>query len=233
VARCFFDISAADIERMHLFVAGQIAPLTTLAFGATGRRAEKLSMRLAEKLMTDENAQMLEPLRGAMGLTIQDYREGVFAWKGFLYYKWILSDILARNTALVLAFDERAIVCQDRTVRANLERLRRGVMGRMEEILSRASAAVCDYDIAFEAFATGDAARFRAFLVDAPGRFQSLGEAIGAVKHIHAFWEFRFPPPAQASFDADEAHDVLQEFDRMLAGVELAQAAPAAAVAYI
>ncbi len=220
-ARCFFDISDADVAGMLAFVAREIEPLTNLAFGASGRRAEKIAMRLSETLMTDENAQLLDPLRETLRLSPSEYREGVFAWKGFLYYKWLLDDLRARHLAFAPSFTNCGVVCTDRAARMEIERLRRNGLNRMEHVLARASDAMADYANAFSALARGQAATFRAFLLDAPARFIPLGEALGAVKHIHSFWGFRFPAKSPPKLEAEEAQDIFQEFDRMLAGIEL------------
>ena len=222
-ARCFFDISAGDIERMLKFVATEIEPLTTLAFGATGRRAEKISMRLSEKLMTDENAQVLDPLRQTLRLDPAEYREGVFAWKGFLYYAWLLRDMSERHHQFVLDFERCVLLGADRTTRAEIERLRRDIVRRVDLVMQRAGAAMIDYSEAFGAFARGNPTAFRSFLLAAPAQFAPLGEAIGAVTHIHTFWEFRFPPPTPQRLEAEEALEILQEFDRMLCGIDLIQ----------
>lgn len=232
-ARCFFDISAADIARMLKFVAAEIEPLTNLAFGATGRRAEKLSMRLSEKLMTDENAQLLDPLRETLRLGPTEYREGVFAWKGFLYYRWLLRDMAARHHQFVLDFESCMLTCTDRVVRAEIDKLRRDVVRRADLVMRRADAAMLEYGEAFAAFARGNPTAFRDFLLAAPARFAPLGEAIGAVKHIHSFWAFRFPPPTLQKLEAEEAQDVLQEFDKMLAGIELVREAEEEATMYV
>jgi hypothetical protein len=224
-ARCFFDISNGDITRMLRFVAGEIEPLTNLAFGATGRRAEKLSMRLSEKLMTDENAQLLEPLRQTLRLSPAEYTEGVFAWKGFLYYKWMLRDLTANHSAFTLSFDSCSIASEDRVVRAEVERLRRRVMNHIDRVMQLAGRALLEYGDAFTAFSHGKANVFRDFLLQAPAKSSPLGEAIGAVKHIHSFWGYRFPAQSVPRLDVEEAQDILLDFDRMLAGVELAREA--------
>ena len=58
-------------------------------------------------------------------------------------------------------------------------------------------------------------------LIAAPAQFIPLGEALGAVKHIHTFWGFRFPASAALRIEAEEAGELLQEFDRMLNGIQL------------
>jgi hypothetical protein len=220
-ARCFFEISDADVVAMLRFVADEIGPLISLAFGTSGRRAEKLAMRLAEKLMTDEDAQVLEPLRETLRLSPAGYREGVFAWKGFLYYKWLLGDLAARQEAFESKLKGCSIASPERAVRAEVERARREVLSQMGLALVRAREAIHEYDGAFSALADGRASRFRDFLLDAPAKFVALGEAMGAIKHIQLFWGFRFPPGSAPSWEGEEARELLQEFHRMLAGLEL------------
>lgn len=225
-ARCFFDVSGADIASMMVFVQRAIEPLVGVAFAAAGRRAEKLSMRLAEKLMTDENAQLLLPLRETLRLSPGEFAEGAFAWKGFLYYKWLLNDFDTRHAAFVPKFSGCGVATEDRRVRYEIEKLKQSVIERMGAVLARGGAAMFAYDHAFGALTRGDATPFRDFLLDAPAQFIPLGEALGAVRHIYSFWGFRFPEKAALRLEAEEASDIMQEFDRMLDGIQLIHAQP-------
>ncbi len=220
-ARCFFDISDADIGAMLDFVADQIEPLTNLAFGANGRKAERLSMRLSEKLMTDEGARLLDPLRETLRLSPAEYRSGVFAWKGFLYYKWLLGDLMARQHAFDASFAKCSVICSDAEKRAEIDGLKRSVLRGVELVMRRTSEAMLDYNNAFAALLSGQPGTFRSFLLDAPATFIRLGDAVGALKHIHSFWSFRFPAKSVLKLEAEEALEVMQEFDRMLSGVSL------------
>lgn len=226
-ARCFFDVSDADVASMLVFVQAAIAPLVGAAFGAAGRRAEKLSMRLAEKLMTDENAQLLSPLRDTMRLSIGEFAEGAFAWKGFLYYKWTLNDLVVRQGAFGSRFSGCTVDSEDRRVRYEIDKLKKDVLSQMDRVLIRATQMMHVYDSAFMAMARGDPTLFREFLIQAPAQFLPLGEALGAVKHIHSFWGFRFPEKTPLRLEAEEFQDMLQEFERMLNGIQLVRAMPA------
>ncbi|MBL8537665.1 MAG: hypothetical protein JNM59_09720 [Hyphomonadaceae bacterium] len=220
-AKCFFELSDADVENMLVFVQREIEPLASMAFGAAGRRAEKLSMRLAQKLMTDESAQLLAPLRETLRLTPWEFAEGAFAWKGFLYYKWMLRDFAATRAHFNTRFFDCVIVTEDRRVRYEVDRLRQDISARVDMVAKRAAAALSAYDRVFGALTRGDPTPFRDFLLDAPAKFVSLGEALGAVKHIYTFWGFRFPDKAPLRLEAAEAQDILQEFERMLNGIQL------------
>jgi hypothetical protein len=220
-ARCFFDISDADTAGMLKFVAAEIEPLTNLAFAASGRRAEKLSMRLAEKLMTDEGAQLLDPLRSALQMSDTQYREGVYAWKGFLYYRWLLRELNLRHEAFAASFKACRVSYSGRIKRAEIEGLRATVMARADLALWRSAEALHEYETAFAALSRSQAVAFRDFLLSAPGRFVALGEAIGSVEHMHSLWRFKFKGAAAPTAEADDLAPILEEFDRMLSGAEL------------
>lgn len=223
-AKCFFDVSDADIASMMVFVQRAIEPLVGEAFAAAGRRAEKLSMRLAEKLMTDENGPLLQPLRETLRLARAEFAEGAFAWKGFLYYKWLLSEFALGHGAFAANLSSCGVNSEDRRVRYEIEELKQSVSNRMSMVLARGGDMMRDYDRAFDALTRGDAAPFRDFLTEAPAQFIPLGEALGAVRHIYSFWKFRFPEQATPRLEAEEASEILQEFDRMLDGIQLIRA---------
>ncbi|MBY0563542.1 MAG: hypothetical protein K2P58_05070 [Hyphomonadaceae bacterium] len=218
---CFFDVSEADTAAMLSFVQGEIAPLVEMAFGVGGRRAEKLALRLAEKLMTEANAQMLAPLRETMRLNVGEFAEGAFAWKGYLYYKWMGQGMARIHETFESSFSTCAIASDDHQQRYEIGRLRHTILRGIDRVGARVTETVRDYDRDFAALVRGDAGPFRRFLCDAPAKFVPLGEAAGAVKHIHSFWGFRFPAGAPLKLEAGEALDVLQEFERMLRGLRL------------
>lgn len=227
-AACFFEVSDADVAAMLAFAQKEIEPLVSMAFGAAGRRAEKLALRLAQKLMTDGNAQLLGPLRDTMRLSAGEFAEGVFAWKGFLYYKWMLRGFPALHLGFEPSFTSCAIATEDPRERYEINRLRQDIVRRIDLVARRGGAIIASYDNAFAALTRGDPNLFREFLLDAPTKFIPLGEATGAVKHIYSFWGFRFPEKNRTRLEGVEAQDILQEFDRMLNGIQLIGAPDAA-----
>ncbi len=83
VSPSYFAISEGDQERMHTFVSQEMSKLIALAGGDSSS-----SGRLVSAMLSNEIDEKLEPLRLTLGLTGNDFREGVFSWRGFLYYKW-------------------------------------------------------------------------------------------------------------------------------------------------
>ncbi|MEQ1809020.1 MAG: hypothetical protein ABL889_03775 [Terricaulis sp.] len=219
-ARAYFDIAEADIGRMRAFVGKEIAQLVNLAFATGGVDAGGLSQRLADKLMTDETAKTLDPLRQTLRLSGEEYIEGVFAWKGFLYYKWLMDEIRPGLTEFRPRFAGLRISQATADERRDLAETRRDILTKMELALGRVEETLLEYGIAFAALAEGQPSAFRTFLLKAPSMFIPIGEAVGVIRHINSFWRFRFPDAATPMMEADEAIEVLHDFETTVEGVD-------------
>jgi len=222
-ARCYFDVSIADTQRMQQFVSRQIAALVELAFAQRMAAPRELSARLADKLMTDETSQSLEPLRATLRLTGEEYREGVFAWKGFLYYKWVVEEWGERMPTLARSILGARIVNASREDMANLASSRQRVVKVMGSTLRRVHEALAEYDQAFRALSEGRPTAFRDFLLSAPQMFLSIGEAVGIIKHIDSFWRFRFPSGRTPMMEGVEAIEIFEDFEATLSGISAAE----------
>jgi hypothetical protein len=218
-ARCYFDVTDADLGRMRKFVTGEIAQLVELAFASEGAAARDLASKLSDKLMTDETAQSLEPLRQTLRMSGDEYREGVFAWKGFLYYKWMVGEFAPRLATLareILAARVNRCVAEER---AQINMMRQNIVGHLGRTMAAVQASLDRYDAAYIDLANGRPNAFRDFLLQAPAMFLVMGEAVGVVKHVESFWRFRFPPTSMQLLEADEAFEVFHEFDTTLGGI--------------
>jgi hypothetical protein len=221
-ARCYFDVSDADASRMQAFVSSQIAALVELAFAGGAAAPRELSVRLAEKLMTDETAQSLEPLRATLRLSGDEYREGVFAWKGFLYYKWMVGELSARLADLARSILSARVLNASHDDMAMLATCRQKIVRILGIASSRINEALGAYDAAFADLSAGRPMAFRDFLLSAPKMFLVIGEAVGILKHIDSFWRFRFPAGRRQTMDAEEAMEVFGEFEITLGGIDAA-----------
>jgi hypothetical protein len=219
-ARAYFDIAEADVARMRAFVGREIAQLVNLAFATGGVDAGGLSQRLADKLMTDETAKTLDPLRQTLRLSGEEYIEGVFAWKGFLYYKWLMDEIRPGLAHFKPRFAGLRISGATSDERADLANTRKDILQKMALALQNVDNTLLEYGIAFAALAEGQPQAFRNFLLKAPSLFIPIGEAVGVIRHIDSFWRFRFPDSSTPMMDADEAIEVLHDFESTIAGVD-------------
>jgi len=226
-ARCYFDSTSADTGRMFQFVRKEVAPLIGMscddAIGSMG----DMSAKLATKIMANDGAEELEPLRMGMGMDRATFDEGVFCWKGFLYYKWTLLDLLPKIrpvTAEIESIRPTGRVPEDDQV----------FIGTVRERLIRSINSACRtvrltlkvYDDAYaDLTINGQPKAFREFLLNAPSLFYELGERLGAIQHIISFWRYRFPESSRPKVNVDELLDLLGDFEMSLNFEKLADAA--------
>lgn len=217
-ARCYFEISEADLNRMFEFTRREVTPLIGITFEDMDAALNEKTSKLATKILNNAGDAELEPLRRGMGMDKNSFEEGVFCWKGFIYYKWSLID-LAPNIKPVSdeiaairphgpsSDDERAFIVSSRS------RLTRAIAQACETV--RLTLKV--YDDAYgELTVDGKPASFRDFLLRAPGLFHELGERVGAVQHITSFWRYRFPKSVRVRIATDELYDLLADFEQSL-----------------
>ncbi|MFS2318638.1 hypothetical protein RMQ97_11930 [Maricaulis sp. D1M11] len=212
-ARCYFDITEADMERVQTYVVGEIRRLVELAYQIEGAEAKIISTKLAKLIMRDEASKTLDPLRETLRLSREDYVQGMFAWKGFLYYKWNFKNI--RPSFEPVAKDILSL----RLIRAHsddetyLSQVGKDIVRSLYEKIGQVDTNLQAYDKAFSRLVNeNDASAFRGFLLNAPQMFITAGENLGAINHISSFWRFRFPPGQPRRAEVDDAYDIFRDF---------------------
>jgi len=217
-ADCYFTISPSDREQMRRFVEVEVGKLIQLAYGG-GHVSEGSSAKLVEILLASDTDDRLEPLRLTLRLEGDAYREGIFSWKGFLYYKWALNDLMTTLRPVIVEIGKLAVSDSANPeitafVQSSRSRLQRTIHRRCRDVAETLQV----YDEAFARLTqAGDAVAFRDFLLSAPSMFLELGERVGMISHIASFWRYRFPPGASFRAKADDVLDLLQDFETGLA----------------
>jgi hypothetical protein len=229
-ARAYFNISDADLERMHNYVESEITPLVAMSLNAdAGAKAQ--AAKLVGKIMSSNAPNDLGPLRAVLGLDEKEFLEGVFAWRGFLYYKWV-HESLHRDTATVTAAIE---LIQPRGQRdpestAYIGPARVRICRAIHTALESIGQMLAVYDKAYQGLTrNADPTAFRNFLLSAPTMFTNLGEQLGAVQHIISYWSHRFPKGRPAMVTPQELMDFLLDFEDSLSFVDTASQPGAAA----
>ncbi|WP_304167872.1 hypothetical protein [Phenylobacterium aquaticum] len=218
VAACYFAISAADVIRMRGFVAGEVSDLVHLTFGDLAARDLDQTARLVSTLLSTKIDAKLEPLRRTFGMDPETFREGVFSWKGFLYYKWAMADLTIRVNQVMAEIAELEVLrpCPYEIrdyIRLARVRIRRAIADNYRSV----TQALAVYDDAFrDLTVNGEPRAFREFLIRAPAMFLSLGEKMGALGHIASFWRYRFPDGDPLKAPGVEAHEILRDFELSL-----------------
>ena len=210
----YFAIAQADIEKMQAFVGGEIVGLIKLAF-AKGAEMGSHTARLVSAILASELDERLDPLRKTLMLDGEAFREGVFSWKGFLYYKWMMHSLWPQLTAVISEINDlttsgpRDPDLSDYVARAKV-RLQRAINNQRQQVVS----ALKVYDDAFHDLTVNSRPQaFRDFLLKAPSMFLSLGENVGHVSHIASYWRYRFPLGRRLDAPLEEVASILQEFE--------------------
>ncbi|KJV41347.1 hypothetical protein [Brevundimonas sp. KM4] len=217
---CYFSISDSDLQRMLAFVRSEIEPLVTLSLGADTIAVNSDSAgRMAAKILSNTPGDQLDALRLTLRLAPEQYQEGVFCWKGFLYYKWTLAALLGEVAGVAEAVRTiKPVGKVDHAAKEYLARSRDVLRGRIIKTCDEVSRTLRVYDDAYAKLTQeGRPIAFRDFLLDAPSMFAKLGDQLGAVQHIVSYWRFRFGSSA-APVNVEELMDIFMDFETGLLG---------------
>ena len=216
-ARCYFDLSPGDTQRMFDFAQREIEPLVRMSVGAGDASFVKAS-RLTRVILANSSDAALEPLRRTMQLDPQQFQEGVFCWKAFLYYKWQLADLLPRVGPVLKQIETiRPRGPQDDETKIYLSGARLGLRRSLLDACRQVKGTLEIYDRAYARLTqNSDPGEFRDFLLHAPQLFNALGERLGAVEHIVSFWRYRFPGAKLPVISPDELSDLFMDFEGSL-----------------
>lgn len=219
-APCYFNLSDADMKSMLSFVGREISPLIELCFGeAAGVSNDDPIAILTSKILSNSAGEDLSALGQTLKLNPEEYQEGIFCWKGFLYYKWVLAGVIKDVGNVVDAVRTakphgRAYTQQT----IELSRVRVIVRRRIMSVCESTGAMLRFYDDAFaELTQNAQPIAFRDFLREAPNLFAKLGEQLGTLQHVVSFWNYRMGPGKPLP-EPDELIDLLAEFEVSLMG---------------
>jgi hypothetical protein len=216
-AACYFGISENDMNRMMVFVEREISPLVNLTLGDAATEAS--AQRLAAKILSNDPGDRMEALGVTLNLPPDQYQEGVFCWKGFLYYKWSLGEILPdalRVADAVMRIKPHGAAAPN--LRAHIVHSRVSLRRRILAACRSVSKKLKVYDAAYSALTReANPNAFRDFLLEAPATFRTLGEQLGVLQHIASYWAYRFGPGTPI-ISPEELADILMDFEAGLAG---------------
>jgi hypothetical protein len=208
VAPCYFAISDGDQERMYRFVKNEMTQLVVLAGD------DAASGRMVSALLSNQIDEKLEPLRATLGLSPKDFREGVFSWRGFLYYKWSMESFWPDVVSVLREINKiQPIGAVSAIQREDLAAQRRAIIEMVRDNGNHVNKVLAVYDTSFRDLVEKQTPKtFRDFLMSAPHLFLELGEKLGAISHIVSFWRYRFQKDAPANIDADELALIFHDF---------------------
>jgi len=211
VAPCYFAISENDQQQMRDFVVCEISRLTKL-LGAD--QSETSAKRMVAAMLSSDVAEELAPLRETLCLTGEDFRQGVFSWRGFLYYKWAVARFWPQVMGVLRQIKEiQPHTAVSRQLDGELAKARNDIIMLVRDNSQDVSRILSVYDGSFSELVAKQAPRaFRDFLLAAPQTFLEIGEKMGAISHIVEFWRHRFPAGRAVRVDGDELSSIFLDF---------------------
>lgn len=217
VANCYFELSRSDKLRMHEFVAGEIADLIKLALRDKEGQVKKSHIgstaRLVSALLSAGAEEQLEPLRLTLKLAENEFRDGVFSWRGVLYYKWCSMELMPQIGTIAREIASAPIRSGPPEDMKFLTASKRRLVDKMAETIAGVGESLLAYDTIYEKLVHHEQPEaFREFLLRAPGMFIELGEKLGGLGHIASFWRFRFPQGAVQALDVNLALSIFIDF---------------------
>lgn len=214
-SRCYFEISQADMARITQFSVQEVIPLIGKLSEGGALAIQDGAAKLAAMMMASKGGEEFEPLRRGLSMDKRAFDEGLFCWKGFIYYKWMLHELLPKIRPVMDEISRLqptgAVSGEDnRYIQVTTDKVLKSIQVACETV--RLTLKI--YDDAFvDLTRNGQPKAFREFLLNAPGLFFELGERLGAVEHIVSFWRYRFPVGRPRRVDADELIDLLTDFE--------------------
>lgn len=187
----YFDLTPSVIEGMETFVLGEISLLVSMAL--SGRPANAAVLRLARKMLSSQYDDDLRPLQEVLRLSPTDFRDGMFGWKGLLYYKWLFRKVDAGIPGLISGMTEARPKRQiSRDQIAEADAMIRAISNGVHTCARSVKTSLLAYDNAYRGLTqTQDPIGFRTFLLRAPQMFIDLGETVGLLEHSVEFWGYR------------------------------------------
>ncbi len=209
----YFELSLADVAKMESFVFTEISTLVSMSL--SGRAHNEAVSRLVKKLLSSNYDRDLDPLREVLRLSEDEFKEGMFCWKGFLYYKWSAKSIEGEIAPVIRDMrDRQPVRGVESDVQAMLEASRRRLGRAMVATFNRLAEIIADYDRAYASMVSGqNPVAFKRFLLSSPGLFVHLGDTMGQLQHIIQFWRYRTRGIGATPIPFEEYADLLRDFE--------------------
>ena len=215
-AYCYFDVTESDNGKLLFFTKNEIAPLVSKSIGTITN--EIYPEILAKKLLSDYSDESLNPLRLTLQMTSSEFREGIFCWKAFLYYKWQLQTLKPELPNIMRQISKlmpRGMM--DPFKQAYLSRVRRSIRRRMAGVVADIQDMIAVYDSAYLSLIRDDETKpFKQFLLTSPKFFNALGERLAAIEHLVTYWTHRAEATDGGNLMIDEILEMFRDFDEGL-----------------
>jgi hypothetical protein len=210
----YFAINGADQERMADYSSAEIRKLTLMVTGKGSDVHDASTARMTKALLANEVNELLEPLRATLNLDASQFGEGIYSWRGFLYYKWGLQELWPQLIAVLKSMKGLRPRGNARTEEQHyLKNITDTIILGVKNSNRSVRRIIAIYDDAYAGLVEQkNPKQFREFLLTAPSLFAELGEKMGVMSHIVSFWQYRFPAGLYKAPDVEDLVIIFQDF---------------------
>jgi len=212
VAPCYFRFRPPEEGDMLDFVAAELSALVGLCFGEAARKDHKRARRISTLILCDQTSPELSPLREALRMDEAEFAEAVFAWKGFLYYRWKVRrlgpDVRAARRGIAMIRLQGYGDDATQLIRRAKAAIDKSVVSMCVEVRDTLRL----YDRAYKILTVEQRPEgFRTFLDAGTALFVDLGVRVGRLEQLCEFWSLRFSPRRAGGLSADNLLDALRD----------------------
>lgn len=175
------------------FVVGEIEAIVSSAY--TGSATDGAAARMANKIMSEANSVLLDPLRIAFQIEEGAFVESVYGWRGFLYYKYMHNHQRGRlQTTLREMLEHHRRQYVHPAERESVTAIVHAILNQSEKYYADCERIIAIYETAYSKLVNDKSpAEFGRFLRVAKSYFESLGLRVGVIEHFLTFWDLVRP----------------------------------------
>lgn len=217
VSPVYFDIPDKDVANMERHFAAEISEVVGRAFGIDlGGKDDERSRKFARAILLGEQDEGMDMFRRAMALSEEEFKDGLFGWKGLLYYTWQLDRNLLDLKQFLISINDLVVDGSSVSEREYLNEMRRWILDETGRRWRRLRGSTETYRKSLDEFAAGNSsAQLSSFLLEAPKRFMELGEDLAAIHHVASYWKF-WRSRMDERISARDALDIFDGFMKSL-----------------
>jgi len=205
----YFELTPSMIAGMEEFVFQEISMLVSISL--SGVESNQAVLRLVRKMLSSNYDDDLAPLQMTLRMTKEQFRDGMFGWKGLLYYKWLAKKVEGDLPGLlsgIVSIRPKRNITSDQ-IEGSFGVIRT-IGAKISDYFNTVSDRIRAYDQAYrELTRQQNPAGFRAFLLSAPETFIEMGEYVGMLEHSVEFWKYRSKGIEPLRFTGDEYVDLI------------------------
>ena len=214
----YLQIAPKERKAMQAYVARQIAGVVGLAFGRENLAEDDArAMKFAVEIIEGNDTAKMNALRQTLGTTPEEFADGMYGWKGVLYYRWKLHDATDRLRKFVIEMDDVIIRGVTPSERQQINEIRRLILRETRQRWAALISVLDGFQQEFDRFcSSGNAETIRDFLLKADGYFYHLGSDLSALSHVTSYWEYWWRHRDPDSLSARDAMEIFPAFLRSL-----------------